>query len=182
MNALQTSALAAVLVAASSSLTFGCHASPTSTMYVKTNSAVVSSVAGYRTYSYETTAPTPNGYSATTITPDLLEKARRRIDVEMTKKGYELVPDGELRVRLSSGVRTTLDQPTGSAAAAGAPEEPDHLGVLVIDIFDRTNEGHLFHGFARDTFQSAKATDDQVSTAVATILAPLPARDPSASR
>ena len=153
----------------------GCHNTPESTMQVKTNSAAVSNVARYRTYSHETAALAPAGYAPTAFTPDVLEKVRRRIDVEMEKKGYVLVPTGDLGVRISSGVRTVDDQPTGTAAAAGAPADRDQVGALVIDVFDRANEGHLFHGYAKDEVHS-DADDEQIDKAVMNILEPLPSR------
>ena len=153
----------------------GCHKTPDSTMQVKTNSAAVSNVARYRTYSHETASLPPAGYAPTAFTPDVLAKVRRRIDVEMEKKGYVLVPSGDLVVRISSGVRTVEDQPTGTAAAAGAPVDHDQVGALVIDIFDRANEGHLFHGYAKDEVH-ADADDEQVDKAVMHILEPLPSR------
>jgi Domain of unknown function (DUF4136) len=154
----------------------GCHQTPDRTMRVKTNSAVVSSAAQYRTYSHETAAEAPAGYAPTSLTPEVLAKVRRRIDVEMEKKGYVLVPAGDLVVRISSGVRTTEDQPTGRAAAVGAPVEQDRLGALVIDIFDREHGGHLFHGYARDELRSEDLDEQQINGAVTKILEPLPAR------
>jgi len=144
-------------------------------MRVKTNSAVVSSVAQYRTYSHETAPVAPAGYSPTKLTAEVLEKTRRRIDVEMEKKGYVLVPSGDLVVRISSGVRTVDDHPTGAVNAAGAPEDRDRLGAIVVDIFDRANEGHLFHGYARDEVH-ADANEEQINRAVMQILEPLPSR------
>ena len=144
-------------------------------MRVKTNSAVVSNVARYRTYSHETAPVAPAGYSPTALTPEVLDKVRRRIDVEMEKKGYVLVPSGDIVVRISSGVRTVEDQPTGAANAAGAPSDYDRLGVVVVDLFDRANEGHLFHGYARDEVH-ADANEEQINRAVMQILEPLPSR------
>ena len=153
----------------------GCHKTPDSTMRVKTNSAVVANAAQHRTYSHEEAPVAPAGYARTTLTPEVLDKVRRRIDVEMEKKGYVLVPSGDLVVRISAGVRTVEDQPTGASNAAGAPAEQDRLGALVIDIFDRENEGHLFHGFARDEVHG-DANEEQINRAVMQILEPLPSR------
>jgi len=144
-------------------------------MRVKTNSAVVENVARHRTYSHETAALPPAGYAETALTPEVLAKVRRRIDVEMEKKGYVLVPSGDLVVRISSGVRIVDDQPTGTSAAVGAPEDRDRIGSLVIDIFDRANEGHLFHGYAKDEVH-ADANEEQIDRAVTKILEPLPSR------
>jgi len=175
MSSLPVSRVLAVVALAAAAVC-SCHDAAQSTMQVKTNSAVVSNVARHRTYSHETAPRAPAGYETTAFTPELLGKVRRQIDVEMEKKGYVLVPSGDLVVRISSGVRTAEDQPTGSAAAAGAPGEQDRIGSLVIDIFDRANEGHLFHGYAKDEVHSAGATDDQIAAAVTKILEPLPSR------
>ncbi|MBX3261235.1 MAG: DUF4136 domain-containing protein [Labilithrix sp.] len=163
-------------VAALALVAVACHKAPESTMQVKTHSAVVSNVARYRTYSHETAESAPAGYAPTAFTPEVLERVRRRIDLEMEKKGYVLVPSGDLVVRISSGVRTEEDEPTGATVAAGAPVELDRVGALVVDVFDRSNEGHLFHGYARDELRTRDATDEQIDKAVTTILEPLPSR------
>lgn len=166
----------AFLVPVAGVIAVGCHPSPTSTMQVRTNSAVVQNVANYRTYSHETAYSAPAGYATTNLTPEVLERVRTRIDIEMMKKGYVFVPSGELVVRISSGVRTKTEEPRGSAAAADLPAKPEQIGALVVDIFDRENDSHLFHGYAKDEIHTAMATDEQISTAVSTILAPLPSR------
>lgn len=163
-------------VAALALAAVACHKAPESSMQVKTNSAVVSNVARYRTYSHETADLAPKGYVPTAFTPEVLERVRRRIDVEMEKKGYALVPSGDLVVRISSGVRTEKDEPTGATMAAGAPVEVDRIGALVVDVFDRSNDGHLFHGYARDELRTNDATDEQIDKAVTTLLEPLPSR------
>lgn len=163
-------------------LAVGCHQTPGSTMQVKTNSAVVASVAQFRTYSHQTASTAPAGYVEGAFTQDALERVRRRVDVEMEKKGYVLVPNGEIVVRISSGVRNVIDEPRGSVALAGAPVQQTQIGSLVIDIFQRENEGQLFHGYARDELHHREATDLQINTAVQKILEPLPARSVSATQ
>ncbi len=174
MSSLAPSRFLPIVVVAVAAVT-ACHHTPDSTMQVKTNSAVVTNVARHRTYSHETAPVAPAGYATTAFTPDVLEKVRRRIDVEMEKKGYVRVPSGDLVVRISSGVRTVDDEPAGMAAAAGAPVDRDQVGALVIDIFDRANEGHLFHGYAKDEVH-ADADEEQIDKAVMHILEPLPSR------
>jgi hypothetical protein len=178
MSSLLTRVLPALLVCAAGVV--GCN-TPGNTMQVKTNSGVVSNVARYRTYSHANAALAPAGYSSTAYTPEVLDKVRARVDFEMEKRGYTLVPAGDLVVRISSGVRTKVDEPTASANAAGAPLKRETIGGLAIDIFDRENEGHLFHGFARDEINAKSLTDQQISAAVETILEPLPSRLPPQS-
>lgn len=165
------------VVALSLAVLGGCHTDPGSTMRVKTNAGVVSNVARYRTYSHETSSKPPQGYAAQ-FTPEVLAKVRQDIDVEMQKRGYMLAEtNGDLVVRISGGVRLVQDEPTGSAALAGAPVELDRVGALVVDIFDRQNQGHLFHGYARDELRGQSATDAQIRSAVTKILEPLPTAD-----
>lgn len=168
-----------LVLAVGLALVVGCASKPTTTMRVKTSSAVVGTVAQHRTYSHETADQAPAGYVATTLTPEVLEKVRRQIDVEMEKKGYQLVPAGEVVVRISAGVREALDQPTGRAAVEGAPVERDRVGSLVIDVFERSSEGHLFHGYARDEIYGNGPKDAQIQEAVRKILEPLPVRNPT---
>jgi hypothetical protein len=145
-------------------------------MQVKTNSAVASNVAKYRTYSHETAEKAPQGYATTRFTPEVLEKVRQDIDFEMQKRGYVLAEsNSDLVVRISSGTRVVTDEPTGGSALAGAPTETDRVGALVVDIFDREHQGHLFHGYAKDELRAGEATDKQIKGAVTKILEPLPA-------
>jgi hypothetical protein len=154
----------------------GCNKTPDSTLQVKTHSAVVKNVARYRTYSHETAALPPQGYAVNRFTPEVLDAARREIDVEMQKRGYiRAEANGDIVVRISSGVRTVEEEPTGSTARAGAPVMTDRIGALVVDVFDRQNQGHLFHGYAKDEMRGEKMSDTQIKTQVTKILEPLPA-------
>jgi hypothetical protein len=157
----------------------GCHNPTTGTMQVRTNSAVVSTVAAYRTYSHETADQAPMGYLETALTPAVLEKVWQRVDVEMANKGYVLVPSGELVVRISEGTRDVKEEPKGRAAVQGAPSEHAKIQSLVIDIFDRNTEGHLFHGYARDEIHDSETNEARISEAVHDILQPVPARKPT---
>ena len=176
MSSLTLRLLPMVPVLALSFAAVGCHQTPGSTMRVQTNSAAASNVARYRTYSHETADKAPRGYATTAMTAGTLDKVRADIDMEMQKRGYvHAETGGDLTVRISAGVRVVDDQPTGGAAQAGAPSDQDRIGALVVDIFDRENSGHLFHGYARDELHTDSATDAQIRSAVTKILAPLPA-------
>ena len=165
------------VVALSLAVLGGCHTTPDSTMRVKTHSGVVSNVARYHTYSHETATQAPVGYTGQ-FAPEVLEKVRQDIDLEMQKRGYVLTEaNGDLVVRISGGVRMVQDEPTGGAALAGAPVELDRIGALVVDIFDRKNQGHLFHGYARDELRGEHASDAQIKSAVTKLLEPLPTAD-----
>lgn len=166
--------LAAVFALSSAACGGATTQSSSSKMLVKTNGAVVSNVARHKTYSHETAAQPPVGYVPTRMTPAVLDKVRQDIDADLQRKGYVLANDGELVVRISQGVRSVREEPTGSSAVAGAPEIPDTRSALVIDVFERATNGHLFHGFARDDVDPTTIDEKKLNEAVTKILAPLP--------
>jgi hypothetical protein len=144
-------------------------------MTVKTSGAEVSSIARYKTYMHETAESPPEGYARGPLQPVVLEKVRLQVDASLQAKGYTLADNGELVVRISTGRRTTEDQPTGGAAIAGAPEKLENEGALVIDFIERASDKQVFHGFARDVAQGGVVKDEQLAQAVSKILEPIPA-------
>ena len=154
-----------------------CATGPSSTLQVKTNSAVVANVAAHRTYAHAV-ATTPAGYSEGRLTPETLAMARTRVDENLDAKGYVLAPteeEADMIVRLSSGIRLRVQEPTGASANAGAPTETDIVGKLVVDLFDRKTGGQLFHGYARDEIHRDDVDGKKLGTAVRLILEPIPA-------
>ena len=152
-----------------------CGASGSSGVTVKTSGAEISSIARYKTYMHETAKNPPEGYARGPLQPVTLEKARVQVDALMQAKGYVLADPGELVVRLSTGRRTTEEQPTGRTALAGAPEKVEIEGALVIDLIERGTDKNVFHGYAHDVASGGVATDEQITEAVGKILAPIPA-------
>jgi len=144
------------------------------TMQVKTQSAVIASMTGHKTYAYESIAPAPPGDAQWAGAPLAVAQVKERIDAHMQAKGYVLDPNPELVVRISIGVRRVVEEPKGSAALNGAPVMTDTVTDLAIDIFDRENNGHLFHGTARDELHHREVDPDKLSKAVRVILEPVP--------
>lgn len=145
-------------------------------MRVKTTSADVSSLARHGTYSHAVAEHAPEGFAAGALRPDVLEAAQRDVDAEMQRRGYVSAENGELVIRISSGTRIVEDQPTGAAAAVGAPETKEKEGELVIDIFERASGKQLFHGFARDVLRRDTVDEGKIAKAVTKILERVPAR------
>lgn len=144
------------------------------TMQVTTHSAVISSMAGHKTYAFESIAPAPPGDAQWAGAPLAIAQVKQRIDAEMQAKGYVLDPNPELVVRISIGVRKVVEEPQGSAAINGAPVMTDTVTDLEIDVFDRANNGHLFHGKAQDELHHREVDGDKLAKAVRIILEPVP--------
>ncbi|MBX3229025.1 MAG: DUF4136 domain-containing protein [Labilithrix sp.] len=144
------------------------------TMQVTTHSAVISSVSGHKTYAFEATAPTPDGTVQWADAPQTLAIIRERIEGEMRARGYVLDPDPELLVRISLGVKKVLEEPKGMAAQHGAPSMTNDVTELHIDVFDRSNGGHLFHGSASDELHHREPDPDRIAKQVRLIMEPVP--------
>lgn len=144
------------------------------TMQVTTQSAVIASMAGHKTYAFESIAPAPPGDAQWAGAPLAVAQVKERIDAEMQAKGYVLDPNPELVIRISIGVRKVIDEPKGSAALNGAPVTTNTVTDLEIDVFDREDNGHLFHGTARDELHHREVDGDKLAKAVRIILEPVP--------
>jgi hypothetical protein len=158
--------------------TAGCSPNP----QVQTNSANVAGVARYKTYLIEITDSPPAGYRPAARSRNVLEMARPKIEAAMGKKGYTASAGAEadLIVRVSAGVRTVVDQPTGTAAIDGAPSETDEVSTLVINIIDMKSKEKLFEGAAKKEIHSRQVKDEDVAFAVTQMLDPVPASASSA--
>lgn len=146
------------------------------TMAVRTNSAVVGTVAGHKTYAYDAVAPAPPGDAQWEMASVAIAEVKTQIDEQMQARGYVLDEHPELTVRISIGVREVLKQPTGAAASArvDVPAMKRTTADLHIDIFDYSNGGQLFHGEAHDEVHHRQVDKDKLAKAVRLILEPLP--------
>ena len=77
-------------------------------------------------------------------------------------------------MHLSAGVRKVADHPTGGAARAGADTDVDEISTLAVRIVDRKSQGTLFSGTAKKEFHSRQPQEEDVSGAVAEMLASIP--------
>lgn len=151
-----------------------CVADDPGNLRVKTSSTIISSMAGHRTYAYEAIAPAPPGDAQWSGSQDAIAEVKRQIDADLLRKGYQLSPRPELVIRISLGVRTVREEPTGSAAVQGAPAGTDTQQDLAIDVFDLSNGGHLFHGTASNPLHHREPGENKLAKAVRLILEPVP--------
>jgi hypothetical protein len=143
-------------------------------MQVKTTSAVISSMAGHRTYAYDALAPAPPGDAQWTSVQASIAEVKKHIDADLQAKGYVLSPNPEMIVRISLGVHEVREEATGSLSTAGAPAGKDTQQDLAIDVFDYSNGGHLFHGSASHPLHHAEPGENKLAKAVRLILQPVP--------
>jgi hypothetical protein len=143
-------------------------------LQVKTTSAVISSMAGHRTYAYEASAPAPPGDAQWNGVQTSIAEVKQHIDADLQAKGYVLSPNPEMIVRISLGVRQVREEATGSLNVAGAPAGTDVQQDLAIDVFDYANGGHLFHGTASNPLHHAEPGENKLAKAVRLILQPVP--------
>lgn len=143
-------------------------------MQVKTTSAVISSMSGHKTYAYEAIAPAPAGDAQWAGAQNAIAEVKEHIDAGMKAKGYVLSPNPEMVIRISMGVRTVREEPTGSKARLNVPEGSDTQQDLAIDVFDFSNGGHLFHGTASNPLHHREPGENKLAKAVRLILEPVP--------
>lgn len=144
------------------------------TMHVTTNGAVVASMANHKTYAFESVAPAPPSSVQWTGAAGAIQSIKTNVDREMQGRGYVLDPEPGLVIRISIGTHQQRDDATGSAAVFDAPSTTDQMIQLHIDVFDRANGGHLFHGVAKDELHSPEPEAEQLAKQVRLIFEPVP--------
>jgi len=150
----------------------GCSPKP----QVRTQSTNAAGIAAHRTYLIELSETPPPGYAPAKRSKDVLEMARPKVDAELTRKGYVAgTGETDLVVRLSAGVRTVIDEPSGRVAVEGAPADVDEVSTLAVAIVDRKSGENLFSGAAKKEVHRKGIKDSDVAYAVTQILEPVPA-------
>lgn len=174
---MRTLVIVAALLALAA-LTSGCAKNPENAgnMSVKTNGAVVGSVGDHKTYAYQSVAPPPPGDAQWNQAAIAISEVKARIDEEMQHRGYVLSMTPEVVVRISIGVHEELKEPTGAAASGrtDVPATEETATDLVIDMYDYTNGGQLFHGQSQKILHHREVDKDSLGKAVRLILEPVP--------
>jgi hypothetical protein len=172
-------AVAVLAAGLSTGLCAGCAKNPENPndMSVRTNgAATMGSLAGRKTYAYQSVAPPPPGDAQWDQAAVAIAEVKSKIDEEMQARGYVLSLTPEVVVRISIGVHEELKEPTGAAASTriDVPATEETATDLEIDMFDYGNGGHLFHGRAQKLLHHREVDKDQLAKAVRLILEPVP--------
>ncbi len=148
----------------------------------------------YRTFSFGTDEGSPAGFKSTPRTAEVERRMLPLIAAVLQEKGYapaEAGKKGDVVVACASGQRKGIKRPTqssthGAADGLSEDEEEDFVeGGIVIDMFDGTNDGQVWHGAARAEVDPEKINDELLQRAVREVLAPFPvhaAPGPQAAR
>ncbi len=131
----------------------------------------------HKSYVIALTEKPPQGYSPAKRSKVVLDMARPKVEAELGKKGYVVAAaeeQADMIVELAAGVRVVVDQPTAAAAARGAEQDLDEVSTLTVNILDRKTKENLFAGSAKKEVHSQTVKDDDVTTAVAEMLEPIP--------
>lgn len=147
----------------------------------------------YRTFSFGDPQSAPAGFKTSSRTAEVERKMQPLIATLLRERGYEAAEagkTGDLVIGFASGSRRGLKRPAGPShgvpdAVADDEEEDFVEGAIVIDMFDGTNAGQVWHGAARTEVNPSKIDDELLQRAVRQVLAPFPRRaapvtDPSA--
>lgn len=146
---------------------------------VRTSSSNAAGIARHKSFSVEVSDTPPPGYSPAARSKNVMDMARPKVEAELARKGYVAATGAEsdLIVRLSAGVRTVVDQPSGRVAIEGAPADLDEVSTLAVTIIDRKSSESLFSGTAKKEIHRTTVKESDVAYAVTQILEPVPAAD-----
>lgn len=148
----------------------------------------------YRTFSFGTDEASPAGFKSTPRTAEVERRMVPVITAVLQEKGYaaaEAGKKGDVVIACASGARKGIKRPASSSTHGAADglsddEEDDFVeGAIVIDMFDGTNDGQVWHGAARAQVDPDKIDDELLQRAVREVLAPFPvhaASGPQAAR
>jgi hypothetical protein len=151
---------------------------------VRTHSAALATAPfpQYRTFSFGTGEGSPAGFKSSPRTAEVERRMLPLIAAVLQEKGYapaEAGKKGDVVVACASGARKGIKRPEHSAHGAAdglaEDEEEDFVeGSIVIDMFDGTNDGQVWHGAARAEVDPDKIDDQLLQRAVREVLAPFP--------
>jgi hypothetical protein len=136
----------------------------------------------YRTFSFGGPEASPKGFKSSPRTAEVEKRMQPLITAVLAEKGYapaEAGKKGDMVVSCASGSRKGIKRPVQNTRgdSSGSDEEADFVeGAIVVDMFDGTNDGAVWHGAARAEVNPDKIDDQLLQRAVREVLAPFPVR------
>lgn len=136
----------------------------------------------YRTFSFGGPEASPKGFKSSPRTAEVEKRMQPLISSVLEEKGYvpaDAGKKGDVVVACASGSRKGIKRPVQNTRGdtSGSDEEADFVeGAIVIDMFDGTNDGAVWHGAARAEVNPDKIDEQLLQRAVREVLAPFPVR------
>ena len=143
--------------------------------------------ARYRTFSFESGEGAPGGYKTSAASAGIQSRMKPLITAALEKKGYSQAPGkGDFVIRFGSGRRdASVERHEPSPHLSSFMEEDETQdfveGALVIDAFDGSNDGQIWHGSARTEINPGHVDDALLAKSVDEVLAKFPAAAGGAS-
>jgi uncharacterized protein DUF4136 len=135
--------------------------------------------ARYHTFSFADAEGSPAGYAVSPRSAEVQRRIKPLIVAVLEEKGYTpATGKGDFVVAYGSGRREVTTRHSGPAKPEwlDEDEEEDFVeGSIVIDVFDGTNDGQVWHGASRAEINPEKIDPGQLERSVRKVLAPYPA-------
>jgi hypothetical protein len=157
-----------ILVCASTA----CAAGPSSSQRVQTASAN-SNLSACKTFAFESAAQPIPPFATSARAFEVERRMRPMLEAELQGKGYvETTGDGkaDFVVAFASGYAAVGGVPEGQTNA----KPPVLTGQLVVDAFDATSKGQVWHGMAETEVDPQKIDDRLLQTALRRIMTGFP--------
>jgi hypothetical protein len=132
----------------------------------------------YRTFSFAQSEGSPEGYKLSPHSAEVQSRLKPLITGVLQQKGYALAPGkGDFVVAFGSGRRSVeIRHPAPAHDWLDENEDDDFTeGSIVIDMFDGSNDGQVWHGATRTDVSPDRVDPAQVERSVQEVLAPYPA-------
>ena len=151
---------------------------------VHTASLKTAPFGSYRTFSLADPEGPPEGYKMSPRSAQVQRRLRPLIEAELQAKGYSLATGkGDFVVAYGSGRREVSIRHPQRAPWSDEDENEDFVeGSVVIDVFDGSNDGQVWHGATRAQIDPDKIDQAQLERTVRLLLATYPAARVSAIR
>jgi Domain of unknown function (DUF4136) len=132
----------------------------------------------YRTFSFGPLEGPPTGYGVSARSVDVQNRLRPFITSALTQRGYTLADGkGDFFVMVGSGRRRVDEHDSSSVGGDWLPddENADFVeGSIVVDAFDSTTNGRVWHGVSVTQLDNGRVSDDVVKSSVTDLLASFP--------
>ena len=134
----------------------------------------------YRTFSFGPAEGPPKGYQTSPQSAEVQRRIVPLIAADLTERGYTQAPAGakaDFFIMCGSGRRASAVHETSDITNAWLPddEEADFVeGSLVIDAFDTSTGGRVWHGASQSQIDPGHIDDDLLQRSVAKLLQSFP--------